>query len=289
MKKDIHFGVIPGCGDKPTLYKPGAEKINMTFMMSPEIEVTDLSTEDEIKYRVIVRLLSRDGTFLGEGIGECSSNEDKYKWRKAICDEEYAMFEKEGKARVKHKEYWDKDTRAKKSYIVKQVRMNPADVGNTIIKIAKKRGFVDAILTVTAASDIFTQDIEDLPPEYTGAKEHNSTPASPQPKQIQTKQTQTKELKEEIYKFDKKDNDIIISNFQRDHLESVRRENEAKIGIQKNVLDDLEARYCKLLNTKGFRKSDMVMLLGLMTSFDRFSEYYEKICEDLIEKENSQQ
>jgi hypothetical protein len=46
-----------------------------------------------------------------------------------------------------------------------QVRTNPADVANTILKMAKKRGLVDAILTVTAASDIFTQDIEDLPDE----------------------------------------------------------------------------------------------------------------------------
>jgi hypothetical protein len=31
--------------------------------------------------------------------------------------------------------------------------------------MAKKRGQVDAVITATAASDIFTQDIEDLPDE----------------------------------------------------------------------------------------------------------------------------
>jgi hypothetical protein len=41
-----------------------------------------------------------------------------------------------------------------------------ADVYNTILKIAKKRSFVDATLTATAASDIFTQDLEELN-EYT--------------------------------------------------------------------------------------------------------------------------
>src|SRR5690606_22905756 len=47
----------------------------------------------------------------------------------------------------------------------KQVRTNPADVANTILKMAKKRAQVDAVITATAASDIFTQDIEDLPEE----------------------------------------------------------------------------------------------------------------------------
>jgi hypothetical protein len=40
---------------------------------------------------------------------------------------------------------------------------NPADYYNTCLKMAKKRAHVDAILTATAASDIFTQDIEDMP------------------------------------------------------------------------------------------------------------------------------
>lgn len=38
---------------------------------------------------------------------------------------------------------------------------NPADYYNTVIKIAKKRAFVDAILTTTAASDIFAEDVEE--------------------------------------------------------------------------------------------------------------------------------
>ena len=46
---------------------------------------------------------------------------------------------------------------------------NPADYYNTCLKMSKKRGVVDAILTVTAASDIFTQDIEDMPEVIPGA------------------------------------------------------------------------------------------------------------------------
>jgi hypothetical protein len=39
---------------------------------------------------------------------------------------------------------------------------DPADQYNTVLKMAKKRAHVDATLTATAASDIFTQDVEDF-------------------------------------------------------------------------------------------------------------------------------
>ena len=38
-----------------------------------------------------------------------------------------------------------------------------ADTYNTVLKMAKKRAQVDATLTVVGASDILTQDLEDLP------------------------------------------------------------------------------------------------------------------------------
>ena len=44
-----------------------------------------------------------------------------------------------------------------------------ADVYNTVLKMAKKRAHIDAMLTATAASDIFTQDLDEttLRPETT--------------------------------------------------------------------------------------------------------------------------
>jgi hypothetical protein len=49
--------------------------------------------------------------------------------------------------------------------IEKQENPDIADVYNTVLKIAKKRALVDATLTATAASDIFTQDLEESLPE----------------------------------------------------------------------------------------------------------------------------
>jgi len=160
MKDGVHYGKIPGCGDKPTLLKPGAEKIMATFRLAADPVVEDLSTPDVIRYRVTVKLLSRGGIFVGAGIGECSSEEEKYHWKKAVCEEEF-----EATTEDRRREKWFKGYQGGKNYQVKQIMTNKADVANTVLKMAKKRGLVDAVLTATAASDIFNQDLEDLPPE----------------------------------------------------------------------------------------------------------------------------
>jgi len=159
MQKGTHYGTIPGCGDKPTLLKPGAEKLASTFRLAINPEVEDLSTKDVVKFRIRAMITHQvTGQFLGAGVGECSGSEEKYYWRNAVCDEEYNDTP-EDRRRIKYRKSYDKITK------LKQVRTNQADVANTVLKICKKRALVDGILTVTGASDIFTQDIEDLPEE----------------------------------------------------------------------------------------------------------------------------
>ena len=179
MKEGTHYGTIPGT-KTPSLYKPGAEKLMSTFRLAADPEVEELGKGGEAHYRVKVRILSSSGQFLGAGIGECSSQEDKYAWRAAVCDEEFDLTP-ENRRRVKFSKYQGKVEQKK------QIRTNPADVGNTILKMAKKRGLIDAVLTITAASDIFTQDIEDLPADVvaemearpTSAGKHAATVAQP--------------------------------------------------------------------------------------------------------------
>ena len=162
MKDGTHFGKVPGCGDKPTLLKAGAEKILSTFHISAEPEIEDLSTFDEVKFRILTKGIHREsGCSVGIGVGQCSSSEEKYKWRAAICDEEFNETV-EDRRRLK----WKKGYGSEPNKQIKQVRTEIADVTNTVLKMAKKRSLVDMCLTATAASDIFTQDIEDMPREY---------------------------------------------------------------------------------------------------------------------------
>lgn len=154
MQRDTHYGVVPGTS-KPTLLKPGAEVLATTFQLAPTVTVETERTSDHIRVSAKVGLTSVSGQFVGEGVGECSTGEDKYMWRSAVCDEEWNSFP-EDRRRIAYK-------RGKSgAFTIKQVRQNPDDLANTILKMAKKRAFVDAILTVTGASDIFTQDVEDM-------------------------------------------------------------------------------------------------------------------------------
>jgi hypothetical protein len=159
MQNGIHYGKVPGCGDKPTLLKPGAEKILATFQIAvdPQIE-NETRTADEYTVRIKAVATSASGRNLGSAVGEASSNEEKYKWRKTVCEREFDTTP-EDRRRIAFKKYDGKINE------VKQVRTNVADISNTVLKMAVKRAEVAVCLQVTAASDCFTQDIEDLPEE----------------------------------------------------------------------------------------------------------------------------
>ena len=156
MKKDVHYGTIPGT-PKPTLYQPGADVLCMTFRIAPEYEVEDLSTADVVRYRVTCKGVHQmTGVALGAGLGECSVGEEKYKWRKAICEDEF----NETPANLRRVKW----ARGKGGSVYKQqqVRTEPADLANTVLKMANKRAKIAMVLAVTAASDMFGQDLEDL-------------------------------------------------------------------------------------------------------------------------------
>ena len=167
MKSGEHYGKIPGCGDKPTLLKPGAEKLGFTFRLAPEFEVNIVDHPAyHREYQITCHLRHiPTGVIVGEGVGTCTTMEGKYRYR---WDNSNVLVPGE---------YWktrDKDllggpfnTTRKidgKWWIFQRAEHdNPADYYNTCEKMAKKRAHVDAILTATAASDLFIQDIEDLP------------------------------------------------------------------------------------------------------------------------------
>lgn len=168
MKSDTHYGVIPGT-KKPSLYKPGAEVLCVTFRIGDKYEVEDLTVDGMARYRVrCIGIHQVTGIVLGEGLGECSSHEEKYKWRRAICAEEFEVTP-ENLRRLKFSKYQGKVEKQQ------QIRTESADQANTILKMACKRAKIAMTLNATAASDIFTQDIEDLPEEY----RHDDEPGIP--------------------------------------------------------------------------------------------------------------
>jgi hypothetical protein len=179
MIEGVHFGKIPGT-PKPSLWKSGSEVLCAMFRIAPIFLTEDLSTGDCVRYRV--RCIGRHqttGIDLGEGVGECSSDEQKYRWRAPVCDEEF-----EATPIDRRREKWQRGSGG--TYAQKQVRVEPADVANTVLKISAKRAQIAMTLNVLAASDIFAQDMEDLPDgvidgeRSAGPRQRNTRRSAPQ-------------------------------------------------------------------------------------------------------------
>lgn len=179
MKDGQDYGTIPGT-PKPTLYKPGAEKLCVTFRLSagtPLIEAVPEYSGD-IRYRVQVPIVASDGAVLAVGVGECSTGEEKYRWRRPVHPNEYAAAPEDQKRQkfTRDGDVWD------------QVRVHPADVANTVLKMAHKRAYVHAVIMATAAGAIFTQDVEDMPDGMDGNGQPGATKPPVQPPQRKSQQ-----------------------------------------------------------------------------------------------------
>lgn len=175
MKEGEHYGKIPGCGDKPALLKAGAEKLGMTFRLKANFEVDERDL-GRAHREYSVRCMLSDGNM---GVGSCSTMESKYRYRSAerTCPSCGKATIRQSKKDERHPAggfyCWAKiggcglqfeanDERITGQQVGKVDHDNPADFYNTCLKMAKKRAHVDAIITATACSDIFTQDVEEM-------------------------------------------------------------------------------------------------------------------------------
>lgn len=179
MVKDVHYGKVPGVS-KDFLFKAGAEILGTTFKITPkyEIERFDLPNGHR-EYEIKTRLYHMEtGQFLGEGVGSCSTMESKYRYREdkkeintgnPIPGEYWNIRKKnpdQARGMLGTKHYPKKTEEGWfifRSEGTGEKVENPdiADCYNTVKKISRKRSFVDAIISVCSASDVFTQD-EDI-------------------------------------------------------------------------------------------------------------------------------
>jgi len=121
LKQNHDYGVIPGT-PKPTLLKPGAEKILMLMGLRSEFDIVDSTRDFEkgfFQYQVRCKLYRGD-ILITEGLGAANTKERRY------------------------------------------LKQDPYTIDNTVLKIAKKRALIDATLLVASLSEVFTQDIEDM-------------------------------------------------------------------------------------------------------------------------------
>ena len=118
----VDYGIVPHTS-KPTLLKPGAERIlNFLGLVARTVIVNRVEDIQAgyFAYEAKVYVIDADGLVRGEGVGITNSKEGKY------------------------------------------AKSTGFAVQNTVLKMAKKRALLDATLNVGAISGRFTQDVEDM-------------------------------------------------------------------------------------------------------------------------------
>ena len=259
MVSGVHYGVIPGTV-KPTLLLPGAQLLGTLFRLRPKLTVTvDAMGGDHREYTVTADLY-HDGQHEAAGVGSCSTMESKYRWRNAsrVCPEcnaeaiikgkeqyggGWVCFKKQGGCGAK---FNNGDESIEAQATGKVENADVADLYNTCLKMAKKRAFIDAILTATAASSVYTQDLEDM-----------TIPSAPEKKPTKAKRTKREtgtvgatddmfsRFTERLSKFRATIGDQLVDDVIREHNTSlddlaISGEDEGSINTMKEICLALE-------------------------------------------------
>ena len=281
LKEGVDFGKIPGA-DKPALLKPGAEKMCSFFGLTPKFPLEDREEdwtgerhggEPFFYYRYKCQLYRGD-QLIAEGEGSCNSWEKKYRYRTSerVCPKcgkpaiiagkkEYGggwiCFTKKGGCNAKFAENAPEITNQQMGQIKNP---DPADIVNTLQKMAQKRALVAPVLIATNTSDYFTQDIEDfidapfvdvkvIPPE---------PPSNPTP--VQDYQDKLREVEANKPVINPSNGDMTLE-------EAMQVTNSE--GVKYGDMDDDQLRYMTIGINKGLKKSDLTN--------DKQSEYLHKM------------
>lgn len=180
MVQTIDYGVVPGTKSKPTLLKPGAEKLCRLFGLSTRFQLiesiqdfTGKNHDDEPFFFYFYRCSVWHGELLiAECDASCNSWEKKYRHResKPTCPKCQNQT-----IRKSEKEFycWNKIGGCGARFALNFEGITSQSIGlipnseifdqiNTIQKMAQKRALIGAVLIATGASEFFTQDLEDI-------------------------------------------------------------------------------------------------------------------------------
>jgi len=168
LKPEVDYGTIPGMGTKPSLFKPGAEKLLQWFgfgFTNDEVKterddpehpsgIADKARRIGVTYRCTVYKELADGRRVTIATCEAYAGYDEDKFY-------VSLDAARGKAEAKERQWAAKDKRqpntAKWAY-VSEYRAP----WNSVIKMCEKRSLVGAAIDATAAAGLFTQDLEDM-------------------------------------------------------------------------------------------------------------------------------
>lgn len=146
MVDGIDFGQIPGT-DKPTLLKPGMEKIQFYLGLTPQ-------------YKLLNRQFIPNQNLKSKEYNEVTKKYDEkevvrnyyaWEWSCELWHGNTKVAEGVGCGNTEERKYTSQYKGSE----------TPDSLANTVMKIAKKRALADAILQVGGISDLYTVDLED--------------------------------------------------------------------------------------------------------------------------------
>lgn len=199
MRPDVDYGIIPGT-KTPSLLQPGAERLAMIARLIPRHEQRILITpvpghpdRIDVHTQTFLHFESLEGPVKGSAVASCSSYEERYRWRnkERACPKcgaaaimkgnpKYAPrthgregdvlpgYEQGGWLCWKKRDgcgatFTDNDRAITDQTPGKIENDEPHALINTLVQISAKRGFVGAVRHTLGITDLFTQDIEDMP------------------------------------------------------------------------------------------------------------------------------
>jgi hypothetical protein len=173
LNKGTDFDEIPGT-DKPTLLKPGAEKLEKLFFFRHKKECVLKEVKSDgsfIRYTYRTTIFNKSGQVVSTCEGTCNSHEKKYRFTTKFDNE---CTEEEKKAGEKQERKSKRNGSKYTVYVIE--KKDFYDMENTIMKMAQKRSYVGAILEATNSSGRFTQDMEDMNPQDRGERAPDEKP-----------------------------------------------------------------------------------------------------------------
>lgn len=141
LKEGVDFGVIPNTGNKPTLFKPGAQKLCAFFLLAAHYETEQANEQPDKVWEY-----------------EYYNKYEKHKEQKQVT----GYYSYRVRCTLIHRatnQTWGTGI----GLCMNTEKGRQSSEANTIIKMAEKRAFLQATLDATFSSELFTQDVEDYP------------------------------------------------------------------------------------------------------------------------------
>lgn len=173
LQPGVDYGVIPGTGDKPALLKAGAERLTAGYGLRPEYDVIESEKDhDRPTPFTLTKWVKRDKprdkateeNLKLQGKGRNRKFGNNWQWQESEIEEGTALglYRYVIRCRLHLGEREVGQGIGSCSSLESKYIRNPRDSENIICKMAKKRAYVDAVLTTLGLSDRFTQDTEDI-------------------------------------------------------------------------------------------------------------------------------